>query len=202
MSPRQSASPASWYMPTFSSFTMCALAAVTAESSSMTQPRSRPIMSTAMVLFTSAAVVITACAPRRPAMDSVSSLAPPMCPDSTLMAKLDDSSTTTTAGSVFLLFMCGATSLIVAPSENMQTSPSYLANSSAILADVASAYHRMPSLSVCAPANFSGAYRDHPGLASSSLRPVDMPCFVMASMATDCMCIRSGAFYKIPCPRG
>ena len=141
-------------------------------------------MSTDMVPFTSAAVVITGRAPSLPAMSRVSSFAPPMCPDSTLMTKFLISSITITAGSVFLSLRWGAISLIVAPSENRHTSPSLCANSLDATADVCSAYQVIRALLPYVSANLPGAYTSHPGNASSMSSPVLMPSLVIASMAT------------------
>ena len=58
----------------------------------------------AMVLFTSAAVVITGIEFRISATLSVNSLAPPRCPDSVLMTNFAVSSITITAGSFLLVF--------------------------------------------------------------------------------------------------
>ena len=64
--------------------------------------------STANTPFTSVAVVSTGRAPQTLPMARARSLAPPRCPDKMGIAYRAHSSTTTTAGSVVLLFRWGA----------------------------------------------------------------------------------------------
>jgi hypothetical protein len=103
---------------------MNALTFVTFSKLSIVQLNSLPTRSTAMVSLTSAAVVITGCAPRNEATNLASAFAPPRCPESALMTLFALSSITSTAGSLFLSMRCGATILITAPRENIQINAS------------------------------------------------------------------------------
>ena len=85
--------------------------------------------------------MITGCACNFSAISCVSSFAPPICPDNTLITKFVLSSITITAGSVFLSFRCGAINRITAPKENRQIKPSLFLKSSTIFSDVGSEYH-------------------------------------------------------------
>ena len=105
-------------------------------------------------MFTSAAVVITAVPPSFSAISSVSSFAPPICPDKTLITNLALSSMTNTAGSIFLSLMYGEIKRTTAPNEKIQTSASLVLKSSAILLDVGSEYH---SICVSLSENLEGA---------------------------------------------
>ena len=111
---------------------MNALILVTLLSSLIFQPNSLPTRSTAIVLLTSAAVVIIGVEPIFSAISFDNSFAPPKCPDKTLITKFALSSITITAGSVFLSLMCGASNLITAPNENKQIIPSLFLNKSTI----------------------------------------------------------------------
>ena len=131
-------------------------------------------------MFTSAAVVITGIALSFSAIVCVSSLAPPRCPDSTLITKLVLSSITITAGSFFLSFKCGAINLITAPSENRQINALLFLNNSIIFSEVGSEY-QIISLSF---ENFEGAYTFQLGKISFNLAPIDIPFFVIARTET------------------
>ena len=76
--------------------------------SSSAQFCTRAHSSTANTPFPSVAVVITAVAPQTAAIFLASAFAPPRWPDSSGTANRPRSSTTTTAGSLALLFTCGA----------------------------------------------------------------------------------------------
>ena len=89
--------------------------------------------------------MITACACNFSAIFSVSSFAPPICPDKTLITKFVLSSITITAGSVFLSFRCGAINRITAPRENRHIIASLFLKSSIIFSDVGSEYHVIES---------------------------------------------------------
>src|SRR5574338_52795 len=168
-------------MPIFSSFTINALILVTLESSSILHPNSLPSKSTGIVLFTSAAVVMTGVAPSVFAISSVSSFAPPKCPDKTEMTKLALSSITIIAGSVFLSFRYGATSLITAPNEKRHTNPSYSPKSLAILCDVCSSYQVAETVGSW---NFDGANTSQSGNDCFIVVAIFMPFFVIAKTGT------------------
>src|SRR5574338_68682 len=168
-------------MPIFSSFTINALILVTLESSSIFHPNSLPSKSTGIVLFTSAAVVMTGVEPNFLAISSVSSFAPPKCPDNTEMTKLALSSITIIAGSVFLSFRYGATSLIAAPNEKRHTNPSYSPKSSAILSDVCSSYQIAETVESL---NFDGANTFQLGNDFLIVVAIFIPFFVIAKIAT------------------
>jgi len=133
-----------------------------------------------MVLFTSAAVVITGVAPSLSAMSFVSLFAPPRCPESVLITNLALSSITITAGSVFLSFRCGEINLITAPYENKQTSASFDLNNSTIFVDVLSLYQLML---VLPSENLLGANTSQEENFSFSSFAILMPFLVMAKIA-------------------
>ena len=78
-----------------------------------------------MVLFTSAAVVITGIEFRKAAIYLDNELAPPKCPERVLITNVALSSITKTAGSVFLSLRSCEISLITAPKEKIQIKASY-----------------------------------------------------------------------------
>ena len=156
---------------------MCALIFVTVESSSIFQLNFFPTRSTAIVLFTSAAVVITGKASNFSAISTVSSLAPPICPDKTLITKFVLSSITITAGSIFLSFKYGAINLITAPNEKIQINALLFLKSSTIFSVVGSEYHVIPIASVV---NFEGANTSQFGNILFKFSPIFIPFLVMA----------------------
>ncbi len=125
-------SPTSWKSAIFSSLTIYALIFVTFSKLSITQPNSLPIKSTLIVLFTSAAVVITGREFRKLDTYLDKALAPPKWPDKVLITKVALSSITNTAGSVFLSTRSFEINLITAPKEKIQIKASYEWNRSSI----------------------------------------------------------------------
>lgn len=85
-------------------------------------------VSTENLPLRSVAVVIIGSDPRRSAIFAVSSLHPPMCPDSRAIAHLPCSSIPTTAGSTVLLLMYGAMYLTAIPMAPMKTIASHSPN--------------------------------------------------------------------------
>ena len=97
--------------------------------SDMTKPFSAAHASQENLPAPSVAVVITGCAPISSASFKASAFAPPMWPDNTGMTNFPLSSITMTAGSVVLLFICGAVSRTAMPQAPMNISASLCSNS-------------------------------------------------------------------------
>ena len=128
-------------------------------------------------MFISAAVVITGDAPSFSEISLVSLLAPPICPDKTLITKFILSSITITAGSVFLSFKYGAINLITAPNEKIQIKALLFLKSSMIFSVVGSEYHVIPTVSVV---SFDGANIFQSGNSFFRFSPIFTPFLVMA----------------------